>query len=87
MKTNKDIFQTLFLASHSIKKKKEVFLLMAYHMNGKNKKGKFKIKWELIDKEKRSQERKLNVQLRREKVVSRLFKDEHDILKLGKKAI
>lgn len=27
------------------------------------------------------------MQLRREKVVSRLFKDEHDILKLGKKAI
>lgn len=34
---------------------------MAYHMNGKNKKGNFKIEWELIDKEKKSQERKLNV--------------------------
>lgn len=60
---------------------------MAYHMNEKNKKGKFKTKQELIDKEKKSQERKLNVQLRREKVISRLFKDEHDILKLRKKAI
>lgn len=52
MKTNKDVFQTLFLASHSIKKEKEVSLLMAYHMNGENKKGKFKTEYELIDKEK-----------------------------------
>jgi hypothetical protein len=43
----------LFLASHSIKKEKDVSLLMAYHMNGKNKKGNFKTEWELIDKEKK----------------------------------
>jgi hypothetical protein len=42
------------LASHSIKKEKEVSLLMAYHMNGKNKKGNFKTEWELIDKEKKA---------------------------------
>lgn len=31
---------------------------MAYHMNMKNKKGKFKTEYELIDKEKRKKPRK-----------------------------